>query len=458
MATPPVGRQSRYVSQRRVTCLSTGFSCVGLDLEYVNLSFTAARWLKIAVVKPVFTATAYSSYYQFYAKYANIQPNTTVTTDLNLLNASLVDDWGISTFLINFLNSTAARDYGLNFGKNLQALSDVDVHQGALFYPNGARRYDAAILGFTEYVTAEEYQAYKRFVGTGGTLIIMDASNFVAEVRYYPGSLHASLYRGHNWFFNGTTAVKDVFERWKTDLADWVASNTWQQIGQNYNGSQPSAANPIGRALWERFGGRVFTYYHGSEENYVSNFTLTSIIATWLKTTVETQHFVASYLHRHHLGHVIHFGAFGSEVIAHDPTVPYFLARSVLYAAQASLSLPRLTFLTNFPRASITMNGTQYNNTQTDYFAPGNQTLTTTAPQGYGFSRWNPAGGLSVTSETSKATTLTITSSGILNVYFYRASTPLSPLVTVMSAVILSSMLRLVRHGGLRGPTSKSES
>jgi hypothetical protein len=55
---------------------------------------------------------------------------------------------------------------------------------GALLDENGTRRFDAVILGFTEYVTAQEYSAYKHFVADGGRLIFMDATNFLAEVKF----------------------------------------------------------------------------------------------------------------------------------------------------------------------------------------------------------------------------------------------------------------------------------
>lgn len=413
----------------------------GLDLEYVNLSTNALRWLRIAVVEPVFTSTAYSSYYDFYRMYESTPYNTTVTTNLNLLNVSIVNDWGISTFLINFLNSSIARASGVVLGKNLWNLTDIDVHEGALFYPNGTRRYDAVIVGFTEYVTSEEYRAYQRQVDSGGTLIIMDATNFLAEVKYYPGSAHASLYRGHNWYFNGTAAVKDVFDRWKNESTDWFASNAWQQMGQNYNGSIPSTANPIGRALQDKYGSLIFTHYHGAEENYLTNLTQTSIIATWQKIGPDTQHNVAAYMHRHGQGYVIHFGAFGSEIIAYDPTVQYFLLRSILYAAQVGLTMPRITFSVYPSNGSITLNGTNYNNTQSDFFALGNLTANASAPTGYRFSQWSTIGGLSVSSHSSWSTVLTITSSGTITAQFLIGSLSLpAPSIAIIAALVSFAM------------------
>jgi hypothetical protein len=60
---------------------------------------------KIAFVKPVFTATAYSSFYGFYGLNALAKPGQIIRTHLNLLNATLVNTWGWSSDLGNFINS-----------------------------------------------------------------------------------------------------------------------------------------------------------------------------------------------------------------------------------------------------------------------------------------------------------------------------------------------------------------
>jgi hypothetical protein len=108
---------------------------------------------RVAVVKPAFTATAYSSFYAFYTKYVNTPEDQIIRSDLQLLNATLVDSWGWSDGLQQFLSSNSARANGLVLEKNLTVLTDVSVNDGGLLYENGTRRYDAVILGFTEYVT-----------------------------------------------------------------------------------------------------------------------------------------------------------------------------------------------------------------------------------------------------------------------------------------------------------------
>src|SRR3989441_1222440 len=105
--------------------------------------------LKIAAVEPVFTTTAYSSFYSFYSKYATRNLNGTIKTDLNLLNASIVQGWGWSDALRRFLTSTTAGDqYDIVLGRNLSFISEVNVSH-ALFKTDGTRDYDVLILGLT---------------------------------------------------------------------------------------------------------------------------------------------------------------------------------------------------------------------------------------------------------------------------------------------------------------------
>src|SRR3989475_11447014 len=105
--------------------------------------------LKIAAVEPVFTTTAYFSFYSFYNKYASRNLNGTIKTDLNLLNASIVHGWGWSDALRRFLTSTTTGDqYDIVLGRNLSFITEVNVTQGALFNADWQTNHYAVILGF----------------------------------------------------------------------------------------------------------------------------------------------------------------------------------------------------------------------------------------------------------------------------------------------------------------------
>src|SRR6267143_1632851 len=299
--------------------------------------------LKIAAVEPVFTTTAYFSFYSFYNKYASRNLNGTIKTDLNLLNASIVQGWGWSDALRRFLTSTTAGDqYDIVFGRNLSFITEVNVTEGALFRADGTRNYDVLILGFTEYVTVQEYYAYKSFVTTGGVLVLMDATNFLAQVEYYPRTQHLALIKGHGWSFNGTVAKHDIFNRWRDEDTNWIGSTfgVGSSSGAGYDGAIPLNYNPIGRALMEKYGAKVFTKYQGHEENIVTNLTRTSIIANWVQTRKPNFHpNVATYLHSYGNGLVAHLGVMGSDVILSDDSVQFFLAQTLLFASGSNIQI-----------------------------------------------------------------------------------------------------------------------
>lgn len=285
---------------------------------------------RVAVVKPVFTATAYSSFYAFYAKYLNTPRDQIIGSDLTLLNATLVESWGWSDGLRQFLSSSNARMNGLALGRNLTVLTDVSVTQGGLLNEDGARRFDAVVLGFTEYVTSQEYSAFKHFVADGGRIIFMDATNFFAEVRYYPETNHLALVKGHGWGFDGKRAWHDVSERWAEENRNWIGSNfCCFGHGRRYDGALLGGTNPISLELRAKFGSRVFMSYKGHEENSVTNTTFTEILAHWSQLDSSSHDLVAAYVHRFMHGIVIHIGVMASDVISFDGSVQFFLIRSV---------------------------------------------------------------------------------------------------------------------------------
>src|SRR5579875_878528 len=167
-------------------------------IQYHNTSCwkkysSGATLSKVAVVKPVFTTSAYMSFYSFYRLYAQVPDNYTVKSDLNLLNTTAYDGWGTSFALYSFI------------------LTDIEVDKGGLFTENGSLRFGTVILGFEEYVTENEYLSLRNFVLDGGKLIILSGGNFLAEVKYGPATNTISLVKGHGWYFNGTEAIKSVY-------------------------------------------------------------------------------------------------------------------------------------------------------------------------------------------------------------------------------------------------------
>jgi hypothetical protein len=413
--------------------------------------------VRIAAVEPVFTTTAYSSFYNFYSKYSSKVVNGPIRTELNLLNASLVHGWGWSEGLHRFLASkTAGQQYDIVLGRNLSFISEVDVTQGILFGADGTRNYDVVILGFTEYVTSQEYYAYKSFVATGGLLVLLDATNFLAEVQYYPRTQHLALIRGHGWGFNGTMAKRDIFDRWQSEDSNWIGSTfgLGSTSEASYNGAMPLDHNFVGRALKEKYGHRVFTSYHGHEENIVSNFTRTSIIAHWVHTGKRgLRPNVCAYLHYYRSSYVAHLGVMGSDVIETDESVQFFLAQIILFAARQSKETGNVVYSMGPFQVSfhsnqgirIVFNGKGYLNGETGTYPYGNILASSNPPAGYSFDGWNVSGGVVVDDPTANPATIIITGPGSLGANF--RPTPSDDVAMIyrrdrrMSFLLLGAML-----------------
>ncbi len=303
----------------------------GMDLKE-SLAPAGIEAAKIAVVKPIFSDTAYkNAFYVFYAKYASSN-QTYITTDLNYFNVTVKYGWGWSNGLNAFITSDKAKQQGLFLGKNLAIIDEIDVTNGGLFQ-NGKRVYDVLILGFTEYVTVEEYYAYKEFVAQGGTLIIMDGCNFLAEVKYYPpaipgGPAYLSLVKGHGWEFNGTHAWKSVYARWWDENKNWVGSNYWHYwAGNHYDYLIANTSDPISIYLRSNYGEHIKSTYGAHEENLLQNFTNTGVIGYWhfINPAEAPDQPIAAYHHLYINGSVFHTGIMASDRVAQEEFLQAFL-------------------------------------------------------------------------------------------------------------------------------------
>jgi hypothetical protein len=300
----------------------------------IDLSLTSLP--SIVFIRPVFTAAAYNGYpdksfFRFFTKYSNLAEDAIARTDLNLLNSTVNEnDWGLSWGLEGFPRSKVARETGLF--SNVTILTDIDVNDGKLFDPaSGARKFDVAVLGFSEFVTMSEYQNYKRFVEVGGGLFLLDPTNFLAEVKYNPTAKRVTLVKGHSWEFNGTAAWKGPFHRWLTENTNWVGSNYGLFHTMNYhmNGAIPNTTHPLSVLLRTTFGPRIFSSYVAHEENEVTNSS-DRVIAYWDVSGLKSRNLtVAAYEHEYQRGIVINTGIFGSDLISKDQEMQFLLTAAV---------------------------------------------------------------------------------------------------------------------------------
>jgi hypothetical protein len=268
---------------------------------------------KIALVMPTFTATAYDdAFYVFYQKYIKTPHGMNITTDLHLL----------SNRVTNQLSSTSSGSAMLFLVRNLKwitsestinSITDQDVDAGAIFDVGGENAYDVIILGHQEYVTQREYDNLKRFVGNGGTMIILDGNVFYAEVKYDRNNDIISLVKGHSWAFNGVSAWPSVNERWKNETAQWVGSNYASGIA--------------------KFSDNPFDYFP-HEEQYVTN-PRDIILLNYGASTLHNSPgklVVATYELNYLKGNIIAIGLYSDDIITNGSFDRYFDSLFYLYA------------------------------------------------------------------------------------------------------------------------------
>jgi hypothetical protein len=315
------------------TCLEGGTS--GLQVQ---------RNMSVAVIKPVFTSTPYSEYptgsfYAFYKKY--VQATGNITTDLGWLTTSVKlgmgyqGGWGHTFPLYQFLSSSAAKNCGLVMGKNLEVISDINVTQGALFNPDGSRRFDALVIGHTEYVTQTEYDQLRLFVAAGGRLVAMSSNMFYGRVTYDPVTMLETFRAGHGGYgFNGVTAWHNKTVSFARNTSEWTGSSYCCFHRFTYSGGVANASNTVGAALKQYYGGILDPTYTTHEENAVTNFTRTSVVATFHS---QAGLIVAAYIHRYVKGSVFCLCVFGEDSINSDPSTQYFLVASIAGPIPAGL-------------------------------------------------------------------------------------------------------------------------
>ena len=277
------------------------------------------KGVRIAVVMPTFTAAAYDhSFYLFYTKYYNTTQGVNITKDLNLLSSNVTDkpSSSASGFAMLYLLGNLK---WIQPESNIAFLADQDVDSGSIFGEDGSNVYDVIILGHQEYVTQKEYDNFRKFVGNGGTMIILDGNVFYAEVSYDNNTNTITLVKGHGWAFNGKSAWRSVSERWKNETAQWVGSNYISNIVKFSN-------NPF--------------EYVPHEEQYITNpkdIILLNYNAT-VPASISNKSgsvVVATYELNYLKGRVIALGLYSDDIIANGMFDRYFDNLILHYAIRA---------------------------------------------------------------------------------------------------------------------------
>lgn len=187
--------------------------------------------LRIALVNPTFTAAAYNhAFYDFYKKHnVEIYRGNKVSSDLNLMTGNIPDNSTV-TPLNQFLYNFKLVDHikRLLPSAIINVITDSEVHNGYIFKKKNVNRYDIIMIFHEEYVTAKEYQNFKRFVLNGGVLMALSGNMFYGEVKYNPGNQTVTLVKGHGFEFDGDSVKLGIAERWQNETQQWLGSNFYR--------------------------------------------------------------------------------------------------------------------------------------------------------------------------------------------------------------------------------------
>jgi hypothetical protein len=285
---------------------------------------------RIGLVNPTFTSAAYNnSFYVFYEKHSNTPYGVNVTSDLDLLSSRVINNKQELSSSISSMIYLLKNIKWLTSKPNITLLTDADVDKGTIFEKNNAggnsstssnyvNAYDAIILGHQEYVTQKEYDNLRKFVRSGGTMIILDGNVFYTEVRYDRNTQTVTLLKGHSWAFNGKSAWRSVGERWSKETSDWVGSN---YLCYSCN---------------IRFTNDPFEYRH-HEEQYITNphdIILMNYNASLSGYPIQTRPVIATYELNYQKGRVIALGIYSDDILSNGRFDRFFDNLLLQYASK----------------------------------------------------------------------------------------------------------------------------
>jgi hypothetical protein len=294
------------------------------------------RKINIAFIKPSFTAAAYdNSFYDFYTLYKNTPAGKSVTTNLNLLTSkvsSQTTDSSSSALAMLYLSKNIK---SLLPGSNTAILSDADADGGNIFTAkNKSNKYDILIIGHQEYVTQQEYDNLKRFVASGGTMIVLDGNIFYAEVKYDRNKETVTLVKGHGWAFNGMYALKSVAERWKDETSQWVGSNyLCYRCGITFD-NDPFEYKQHEEQYITNHKDRILFNYNALMPKQLKLLSAPPSSSSSTTTTAAEQgkHIIATYELSYQRGKVIVIGIYSDDIITNSKFDKYFYTLLLRYA------------------------------------------------------------------------------------------------------------------------------
>ncbi len=314
----------------------TALSATGVPSYFNSNTTEATAKVRVVLVKSILTSTAYSnelypgvdSFYIFYNKYRSTPTGDAVHKNLNWLTTPLSaglafhNGWGEAYPIYRFMGSDLAQRYGL---RTFSKIDDVQVDGGGLFFANGSRRFDVAVMGKSEYVTAKELSQYAQFVRSGGRLVLMDSDNFEVQVKLEScPNLCETFANGHGWTFSGAMVHSGVWNAFPSIDKKLTGSLLPEKyyVGPSIGTGQVHPRNVLGSKVYQLFGPTVLSDYKAHEESRLVNKTNTDVIISF-------NFEISSYIHRYGLGDVVCFCLEGSRIIEKHQVAQYFLMLAI---------------------------------------------------------------------------------------------------------------------------------
>ena len=289
--------------------------------ENKSTSFEDQAFPRIALVKPVFTATAYSSFYTYY-------PNPTLDPR-NYLSFPIRDNWGTSLYGSVLKDVLVSDGYPSN---RITIISDISVHKNLLYDSDGNKLYDVLVFFHSEYVTIQEYTNTLQFIATGGNVIVANGNAFYAEVVYNETTNNLTLVRGHGFDFDGVKASPTPSYRFYNYLSNdenprFIGSTYCHIATGSFKGGtfniDPLNPNPISLDMTERGYNLIADTYVPHEENCLETKNA-QIIINWKLSDAsrgEGYKMYETFPMGPLGGSLIHFGIFSSDIISYDKTL-----------------------------------------------------------------------------------------------------------------------------------------
>jgi hypothetical protein len=79
--------------------------------------------------------------------------------------------------------------------------TDVVVHLGKIFQPDGSNASDVLFLFHNEYETQAEYNNLRQFVSNGGTVVFTEGNTLTVEINYNKTNDSIKLVKGHLYMY-----------------------------------------------------------------------------------------------------------------------------------------------------------------------------------------------------------------------------------------------------------------